>query len=45
MELESDNKILQKELSEIKDAIGSIYVDLLLNYKYPTKEQAKEASL
>ncbi|CAG8727384.1 6144_t:CDS:2 [Rhizophagus irregularis] len=55
-------KILQKELSEIKDAIGSSDKNLktvlsnkkehgwidtycMLNYKYPTKEQAKEASL
>ncbi|PKY26515.1 hypothetical protein RhiirB3_441862 [Rhizophagus irregularis] len=57
-------KTLQKELSEIKDAIKSSdknlktvlsnkkehgWIDLktycMLNYKYPTKEQAKEASL
>ncbi|PKB93319.1 hypothetical protein RhiirA5_441660, partial [Rhizophagus irregularis] len=65
MGLENDNKTFQKELSEIKYAIGSsdksletvssnkegtVYIsyiaeDLLLDYKYPTKEQVKEASL
>ncbi|UZO06466.1 uncharacterized protein OCT59_026787 [Rhizophagus irregularis] len=57
MGLESDNKNFHNELSEIKDAIGSsdeslkaVYIsyiaeDLILDYKYPTKEQVKEASL
>ncbi|CAB5356456.1 unnamed protein product [Rhizophagus irregularis] len=69
MGLENDNKTFQKELSEIKDAIGLSDKSLkqyhqtkkgtiglmfifhillktyLIDYKYPTKEQVKEASL